>query len=70
MRITWKKQPFGSSVTLNGSVLEKVYEFRELGLLTNHTNHQGAVVTQLASARLSEREVPGSILVSTFLWSV
>lgn len=36
MRITRKKQPFRSSFTLNGSVLEEVYEFRDLGLLTNH----------------------------------
>ena len=31
-----KKQPFRSSFNLNGSVLEEVYEFRDLGLLTNH----------------------------------
>ena len=36
MRITQKKQPFRSSFTLNGSVLEDVYEFCDLGLLTNH----------------------------------
>ena len=36
MRITQNKQPFRSSFTLNGSVLEEVYEFRDLGLLTNH----------------------------------
>ena len=36
MRITQKKQPFRSSFTLDGSVLEEVYEFRDLGLLTNH----------------------------------
>ena len=36
MRITHKKQPFRSSFTLNGSVSEEVYEFRHLGLLTNH----------------------------------
>ena len=36
MRITQKKQPFRSNFTLNGSVLEDVYEFRDLGLLTNH----------------------------------
>ena len=35
MRITQKKQPFRSSFTLNGSVLEEVHEFRDLGLLTN-----------------------------------
>ena len=35
MRITQKKQPFRSSFTLNGSVLEEVYEFLDLGLLTN-----------------------------------
>ena len=34
--ITKKKQPFRSSFTINGSVLEDVYEFRDLGLLTNH----------------------------------
>ena len=36
MRIAKKKQPFISSFTLNGSVFEEVYEFRDLGLLTNH----------------------------------
>ena len=36
MRIAQKKQPFRSSFTRNGSVLEEVYEFRDLGLLTNH----------------------------------
>ena len=36
MRITQKKQPFRSSFTPNGSVLEDVNEFRNLGLLTNH----------------------------------
>ena len=36
MRITQKKKPFRFSFTLNGSVLEEVYEFRDLGLLTNH----------------------------------
>ena len=36
MRITQKKQPFRFSFTLNGSVLGEVYEFRDLGLLTNH----------------------------------
>ena len=36
MRITQKKQPFRCSFTLNGSVLEEVYEFHNLGLLTNH----------------------------------
>ena len=36
MRITQKKQPFRSSFTLNGSVIQEVYEFCDLGLLTNH----------------------------------
>lgn len=36
MHITQKNQPFTSSFTLNGSVLEEVYEFRDLVLLTNH----------------------------------
>ncbi|PFX14780.1 RNA-directed DNA polymerase from mobile element jockey [Stylophora pistillata] len=36
MRITRKKQPFRSSFTLNGSDIEEVYEFRDLGLLMNH----------------------------------
>ena len=36
MRNTQKKKPFRFSFTLNGSVLEDVYEFRDLGLLTNH----------------------------------
>ena len=36
MRITQKKQPFRCSFTLNGSFLEEVYEFHNLGLLTNH----------------------------------
>lgn len=36
MRITQKKQPFRSSCTLNGSVIQEVYELCELGLLTNH----------------------------------
>ena len=34
MRISLKKQR--SSLTLNGTVLEDVDEFRDLGLLTNH----------------------------------
>ena len=36
MRITRKKQRFKSSFTLNGSDIEKVYEFCDLGLLMNH----------------------------------
>ena len=36
MRITQKKQPFRSSFTLNGSVIQEVYELRDLGLLANH----------------------------------
>ena len=35
MRITLKKQPLSSRVALNGYVLEKVDEFRDLSLLTN-----------------------------------
>jgi len=35
MRITQKKQPFRSSFPLNESLIEEVYEFRDLGLLTN-----------------------------------
>jgi len=36
MSITQKKPPFRSSFTLNESLIEEVYEFRDLGLLTNH----------------------------------
>ena len=36
MHITREKQPFRSSFTLNGSVIQEVYEFCDLGLLTNH----------------------------------
>jgi len=36
MCITQKKQPFRSSFTLNKSLIEEVYEFHDLGLLTNH----------------------------------
>ena len=50
MRITQKKQPLRSSFTLNGSVLEEVYEFHDLGLLTNHhlswNSHVGAITNK------------------------
>jgi len=36
MHITQKKQPFRSSFTLNESLKEEVYEFRDLGLPNNH----------------------------------
>ena len=52
MRITEKKQPFRTSFTLNGSVLEEVYEIRDLGLLTNHHlswNSQVDAITNKAS---------------------
>ena len=48
--ITLKKQPFRSSLTLSGSVLEEVYEFRDFGLLTNHhlawTSHVDAITNK------------------------
>ncbi|XP_073231870.1 uncharacterized protein [Porites lutea] len=52
MRITQKKQPFRTSFNLNGSVLEEVYKFRDLGLLTNHHlswNSQVDAITNKAS---------------------
>ncbi|PFX16618.1 hypothetical protein AWC38_SpisGene19089 [Stylophora pistillata] len=36
MRITRKKEPFRSSFILNGSDVEEVYEFRDLGLIMSH----------------------------------